>query len=89
MLSRRLCAQYTASHQSIQMIIEDIGDTNAHQAVIATKPPRVQLRVIPAWGLPLIKNELIIAVIHQAAAARVVLSAIRPTVIAFSQSIAS
>src|SRR5580700_12115958 len=57
------------------MITEDVGETNAHGAVIATNPASMPLHAIVMSGLPKRKYQMSMAAAEPATAARFVLTA--------------
>src|SRR5580765_2450223 len=57
------------------MTTEEVGDTNAQGAVIATKPASIPLHAIVMSGLPNMKYQTTIAVAAPATAAKLVLIA--------------
>ena len=56
--------------------VADVGDTNAHGAVMATNPSSMPLQAIVMSGLPNMKYQSSIAVAEPAMAERLVLTAI-------------
>src|SRR5580704_10394317 len=65
----------TRAPASIPMITDDVGDTNAHGAVIATSPANIPLHAIVMSGLPNRKYQISIATAEPATAARFVFTA--------------
>src|ERR1700722_1733340 len=65
----------TRQPASTPITTDEVGDTNAHGAVIATKPANIPLQAIVMSGLPNRKYQMSIAVAEPATAARLVLTA--------------
>src|SRR5579864_8597266 len=66
---------HTRAPASTPIITDDVGDTNAQGAVIATSPANIPLQAIVISGLPKRKYQMSIAIAEPATAARFVFTA--------------
>src|SRR5580692_10123949 len=66
---------HTRDPASTPIITDAVGDTNAHGAVIATKPASIPLQAIVMSGLPNRKYQISMAAADPATAARFVFTA--------------
>src|SRR6202041_704272 len=65
----------TNSPARMPITVADVGDTNAHGAVIATKPASIPLHAMVTSGLPNMKYQTSMATAEPATAARLVFTA--------------
>src|SRR5580692_8067223 len=73
--SKKRTPPHTRAPASTPMMTEDVGDTNAQGAVIATSPASIPLQAMVMSGLPNRKYQISMAAAEPAQAARFVLTA--------------
>src|SRR3989339_619523 len=75
-LSKNKTEKTTSTPAREPIIIELVGVTLAHPAVIPKSPPKERFKLMPTSGLPNFIQEIIMAMIDPAAAARFVFTKI-------------
>src|SRR3989339_1080208 len=75
-LSKNKTEKTTSTPAREPIIIELVGVTLAHPAVIPTSPARAPFKLMPTSGLPNLNHDTIMATMDPAAAARFVLTKI-------------